>query len=108
MSCDAGADSAERLSDAWEDLASSPTGRLLGLNRPASPPRFSESPDGLELTVDLELDPVVAGLRAAVIADVWEILDLSPPNPRRIESPDSTQPEENTSDFHGDAGAGRD
>ena len=74
---DAGADSAERLSDAWEDLASSPTGRLLGLNRPASPPRFSESPDGLELTVDLELDPVVAGLRAAVIADVWEILDLS-------------------------------
>jgi hypothetical protein len=89
-----------RLSEAWEDLAGSPTGRLLGLNRPAVPPRVSAPADTLELVVELELAPIVAGLRAAVMADVWEILDLPPPGRQRTESPENAQPTENASDFH--------
>ncbi len=101
-------DAERHLSEAWDDLAGSPTGRLLGLNRPATPPQVSTASDTLQLLVELELAPIVAGLRAAVIADVWEILDLRPPDPQRTESPVGAQPTEKTPDFHGAGGAGRD
>ena len=68
-----------RLTQAWEDLAHSSTGRLLGLHRPATAPTVSATSESLELRTELEIEPIVAGLRAAVIADVWEILDLAPP-----------------------------
>jgi hypothetical protein len=35
----------------------------------------------LRLEVELQVAPIVAGLRAAVAADVWEILDLVRPEP---------------------------
>jgi hypothetical protein len=101
-------DAKRHLSEAWEDLAGSPTGRLLGLNRPATPPQVTTTENSLQLRVELELAPIVAGLRAAVIADVWEILDLPPPEPQRTESPADAQPAENASDFHETGRAGRD
>ena len=64
---------------AWEDLARSSTGRLLGLNEPLSAPRVDLKEDVLELRVELDALTLARGLRAAVEADVWEILDLAPP-----------------------------
>ena len=64
---------------AWEDLANSGTGRLLGLKEPVSPARVDLKGDVLELRVELDAMTLARGLRAAVEADVWEILDLAPP-----------------------------
>jgi hypothetical protein len=35
------------------------------------------------LEVVLELEPIARGLHAAVSADVWQMLELSPPKDRR-------------------------
>lgn len=70
---------AERLASAWDDLAGSSMGRLLGLDRPEIPPHAEAAPGGLSLSVRLPLMPLASGLRAAVAADVWEILDVPPP-----------------------------
>ncbi len=67
-----------RLSSAWSDLAESSMGRLLGLDQPASPPEFAVTPQHLTLSVRIALPPLVNGLRAAVVADVWEILQVPP------------------------------
>src|SRR5690606_3058680 len=73
-------DAPERLAGAWEDLAQSSLGKLLGFNHPEEPPRITRAGDDrLELSVSLGLGPMIAGLRAAVVADVWEILDMTPP-----------------------------
>jgi hypothetical protein len=64
---------------AWTDLAESSLGRLLALDAPASPPEITVSDGVLTLGVKLELAPVVSGLRAAVAADVWEILGMPAP-----------------------------
>jgi hypothetical protein len=66
-----------RLGAAWDDLARSSLGRLLGLPEPLAPPNVEVLVDRVEMTVRLDLVPVVAGLRAAVAADVWEIMDFS-------------------------------
>jgi hypothetical protein len=66
----------ERLAAAWGDLAESSLGRLLGLNQPSSPPDTSVTPDTLTLRVLLARQPLVSGLRAAVVSDVWEFLDV--------------------------------
>ncbi len=73
-----GPDASARLLGAWEDLASNPTGRLLGFDRPRAAPVLGGSAQMLELRVELEGAPIVQGLRAAVVADVWEILSVSP------------------------------
>jgi hypothetical protein len=73
---------AERLGSAWSDLEGSTMGRLLGLDRPIEPAKTSSGPDRLTLEVRLGLMPLVTGLRAAVAADVWEILNIPPPAPR--------------------------
>jgi hypothetical protein len=73
-------DGTSALLAAWEDLAASGTGRLVGLNEPASPPRVDVRPGVLELSVELDALTLARGLRAAVEADVWEILDI--PKPR--------------------------
>jgi hypothetical protein len=70
-------DGVARLTASWNDLASSSTGRLLGLHRPAIEPVVRDEGGVLVLRVGLDLAPMIAGLRAAVIADVWEILNLS-------------------------------
>jgi hypothetical protein len=69
-----------RLDSAWRDLAGSSLGRLLGLPEPLTPPSVEVLADRVEMTVRLDLVPVVAGLRAAVAADVWEIMDFSRPS----------------------------
>ena len=69
-----GPDATARLLAAWEDLATSRIGRLLGIDRPRSAPILSVSPDLLKLQIELYLAPLVDGLRAAVVADVWEMM----------------------------------
>jgi hypothetical protein len=67
----------QRLERAFRDLVESPTGKLLALER-ASDTRVAFRAPFLTLTTNLPLEPIARGLRAAVIADVWEILELSP------------------------------
>lgn len=66
------------LRNAFDELASSSTGKLFAFERARSV-SASFHPQYLTLSAELPLDPLVRGLRAAVIADVWEILDLPPP-----------------------------
>jgi hypothetical protein len=63
-----------RLSAAWEDLAESSLGRLTGLDQPVAPPRTELAKGYLSLEAKIALRPLFAGLRAAVAADVWEML----------------------------------
>jgi hypothetical protein len=73
---------AEEIVRAFHELVQTPTGRLLGLDQPTSPAALHE-PDGrLVLEVELELAPIARGLRAAVIADVWEIMQTRPREPK--------------------------
>jgi hypothetical protein len=75
-----------RLSSAWQDLAESSLGRLTGLDQPISPPRTDLASGHLALEVKIALRPLFAGLRAAVAADVWEMLGGVPgkaPGPAR-------------------------
>jgi len=74
----------ERLAAAWNDVAESSLGRLLGLNQPPSPPETVVAPDTLQLHVRLARQPLVTGLRAAVVSDVWEFLNV----PRAKRTPD--------------------
>jgi len=64
---------------AWKDLAESGLGRLLGLDQ-AVAPSVVASPDSLRLNVEVLAMPLAQGLRAAVMAEVWEFLDLKGEN----------------------------
>jgi len=75
----------ERLHLAWDDLAGSSLGKLLGLDQPEAPPDITVSERHLTLSVRLRLAPLVSGLRAAVVADVWEILRI--PQKKGLEAP---------------------
>jgi hypothetical protein len=77
-------DARERLAQAWTDLSTSPLGRLLGLDG-AGAPRVEATGALLSLAVDVQLEPLVRGLRAAVAADAREILDLY--HPSGVKSP---------------------
>lgn len=63
-----------RLSSAWADLAESSIGRLMGFDHPSAPPEPRLGDGYLALEVRIPSRPVFAGLRAAVAADVWEML----------------------------------
>ena len=65
-----------RMRRAWEELSTSSTGQLFGLHEPAESPSLGSQGDRVELKVRLRLLPIIDGLRAAVAADVWEMLDL--------------------------------
>jgi hypothetical protein len=67
-----------QLQSAWGDLAGSSMGRLLGLLDPVTPPEIFVTPELLTLDVRIHVAPLASGLRAAVAADLWEIL-ASPP-----------------------------
>lgn len=75
----------DNLAAGFRDLAESSTGRLLGLDQLEASPEVLERETRLFMRVDLALEPIARGLRAAAIADVWEIFNL----PRQ---PDSTTP----------------
>jgi hypothetical protein len=74
-------DPATRLENAWNEVAQSGIGRLLAFNEPTSGPSISGTPDLLRLEVELAAKPLATGLRAAVMAEVWEIFDLQPKKP---------------------------
>jgi len=69
-------DATKRLRNAWSTLAQSSAGRLFELNDVAE---VSASQDLLKLYVELELAALVRGLRASVLGDLSQILNL----PRR-------------------------
>ncbi|HYQ01193.1 MAG TPA: hypothetical protein VER96_21125 [Polyangiaceae bacterium] len=81
-------DAASRLGAAWSAFARSSAGRLFELNELAE---ISTSPDVLRLRVDVELDALVRGLRASVLADLSQILNL-PPKPPQSSGPNSSAP----------------
>ncbi len=70
-----GADREARASGAWTALASSSTGRLLGLDQ-AKNVKVVADLHLLTWSAELPLEPLVAGLRAATIANVPEIFDI--------------------------------
>jgi hypothetical protein len=75
---------AESLRLAWEDLASSSTGKLFGFDEPATPPSIETSDTRVTLTTELRLEPIVAGLHAAASAQIAEILGVT----ENLEIPD--------------------
>jgi hypothetical protein len=92
-----GQDAGARLIEAWNRLAQSSTGKLFGLDDESARandvtplrPELRVAPELLTLTVEFDLAPVVRGLRAAVVADVWEILEL----PKRPDGVKNGQPQ---------------
>ncbi len=75
-----GQSAADELVRAFHELAGSSTGKLLALEK-ARAVTSSFHPQYLTLSAELPLAALVRGLRAAVSADVWEILDLPRPSP---------------------------
>lgn len=66
-------DAANRLRAAWTTFAQSSAGRLFGINDAAE---VDGDPELLTLRIELELAPLVRGLRASVLGDVSQILNL--------------------------------
>jgi hypothetical protein len=71
---------AETLRLAFSEFAESSTGKLFGFEQ-ARNVSANFHPQYLTLAAELPLAPLVQGLRAAVMADVWEMLDLPSPGP---------------------------
>lgn len=71
---------ADDLAQAFRDLGGSPLGKLLALDEQDTPARVQERPERLTLEVDLKVAPIARGLRAAVVSDVWEIMQLPAPS----------------------------
>jgi hypothetical protein len=69
------ADGVTRMEQAWGVLASSSMGRLLGLDQ-ANNIKVVADLHHLTWSADLPLEPLVAGLRAATVANVPEIFDV--------------------------------
>jgi hypothetical protein len=87
---DTAADAASRLGAAWTTFARSSAGRLFELRETADVTAESEL---LTLRVELDLQPLVRGLRASVLGDVTQILRLpdkstiAPPAPSENDTP---------------------
>jgi hypothetical protein len=75
---EAGQAALDELTRVFGEIAASSTGKLFAFERARSI-RGSFNPQYLTLSAELPLSPLVSGLRAAVIADVWEILGLPKP-----------------------------
>ncbi|MCA9639934.1 MAG: hypothetical protein H6718_32035 [Polyangiaceae bacterium] len=73
-----GPDSTARLMDAWDELSTSSTGALFGLDRLTAKPVVSGGDELLKLEIDADLDRLLSGLHAAVAADVGELMQLDP------------------------------
>jgi hypothetical protein len=89
-------DAAERLKGAWEDLAQSALGSLLGLGAVRGAPAIESTTDLLSARLELDLAPLVRGLHTAVAGDTWEILDL--PGPSGVKSPVPPEAAPNSAD----------
>lgn len=75
---EAESDPAAQAALAWTDLTGSGLGKLLGFDQ-AEPPQIVATPDALRVSFEVAALPMAQGLRAAVMSEVWEILDLKPP-----------------------------
>lgn len=81
--------SSDRLLAVYRNLAESSTGQLLGLNQQPGPTARGTA-DLLMLEVELELEPIGRGIRAAVLADPSEI--FGHPTKQPIQSPSPAAP----------------
>lgn len=70
---DSASDAAQRLSGAWTTFARSSMGRLFSLNEIAT---VESTPELLTLRVELELSGLLRGLKASVLRDLSQIMDL--------------------------------
>lgn len=70
---DSADDAAQRLAAAWTTFARSSAGRLFSLNEVTN---VESTPELLTLHVELDLDGIVRGLKASVLRDLSQILDL--------------------------------
>ena len=88
---DSAAEAATRLAAAWTEFAQSSAGRLFALRETAE---VTPSSELLTLRVELELEPLVRGLRASVLGDVTQIFQLpgSPANVPERPSESDTPP----------------
>ncbi len=77
---DFAADASDRLRRAYAELSQSSMGKLLALDQPDATAVVREREQCLLLDVDLAVAPIAEGLRAAVVADIWEILRLPEPS----------------------------
>ncbi|MBN2192347.1 MAG: hypothetical protein JW751_05990 [Polyangiaceae bacterium] len=68
----------ERMDALWTDVEKSALGSLLGLDALRDPPVVVVDRDRVALRVSIAARPMVAGLRAAVSADVAELFALPP------------------------------
>jgi hypothetical protein len=73
-------DAEQRLGETWRALAGSSTGRLFGLDQ-AKNLKIVADLHQLTWSLEMPLDPLVAGLRAATSANVSEIFDVQPGAP---------------------------
>lgn len=71
-------DASERLSAAWSAFARSSAGRLFELNDAGE---VSTTPEVLRLHVELDIAALVRGLRASVLGDLSQILNVPPRKP---------------------------
>ncbi|HET7541092.1 MAG TPA: hypothetical protein VFK05_14515 [Polyangiaceae bacterium] len=78
------ADAANRLRLAWSTFARSSAGHLFELDEAAE---ISATPEVLRLRVELELAALVRGLRASVLRDVSQILNLQSKTQKPAETP---------------------
>jgi hypothetical protein len=87
---DSATDAASRIAAAWTTFARSSAGRLFELREIAE---VAAEPELLTLRVELDLEPLVRGLRASVLGDVTQILRLpdrstgTPPPPSENDTP---------------------
>jgi len=83
------AQAASEVEAAWDELATGATGRLFGLDQ-AKKVRIVADLHQLTWSGELAVGPLVAGLRAATVANVSEMFDLQAPDPAG--SPAEPQP----------------
>jgi hypothetical protein len=69
-------EAADTLRDAWNDLARTGTGNVLGLDSPIDPPVAAGAKNVVTLSVELEPGRLAEGLRALVAQDVEALMRL--------------------------------
>ncbi|NUO54992.1 MAG: hypothetical protein HOV80_39640 [Polyangiaceae bacterium] len=69
-------EAADTLRDAWNDIARTGTGNVLGLDQPTDPPVAAGAKNVVTLSVELEPGRLAEGLRALVAQDIEAIMRL--------------------------------
>lgn len=69
-------EAADTLRDAWNDLARTGTGNILGLDQPVEPPVAAGAKNVVTLSVELDPTRLAEGLRALVAQDLEALMRL--------------------------------